>query len=135
MSADGWLVLQDIILHSGRHSDFKFECDKLTDDEIEAFGLLMRRMVAVLFSEVCGIARGGLRIARTLEPFRVALPQRRLLIVDDVLTESTSMECARVDAIRKGWRISDICGAVMISRGECPKWIAPVLQLHPRLCS
>lgn len=132
MSTDSWLILRDITLHSGQHSNFKFECDNFTDGEIEGFAFLIRQMR--WFSEVQGIPTGGIRLAQALEPFVERYYRKHLLIVDDVLTQGTSMECARVDAIRQGWCIKDISGAVMIARGQCPSWIAPILQLHPRLC-
>jgi hypothetical protein len=134
MTTDSWLILQNIKLHSGRLSDFKFECDNLTDEEIDGFARLIARMVG-MFTDVIGIPQGGIRIATALEPFALpGLTRRRLLIVDDVLTEGSSMACERARAIATGWPIRDIQGAVMISRGACDPWSTPVLQLHPTLC-
>jgi hypothetical protein len=95
MTTDSWLILQNIKLYSGRLSDFKFECDNLTDEEIDGFARLIARMVG-MFTDVIGIPQGGIRIATALEPFALpGLTRRRLLIVDDVLTEGSSMACER----------------------------------------
>lgn len=131
MSTGDWLVLQNVTLHSGRTSLFKFECDNLTGAEVEGFAFLISRMIG--FSDVRGIPTGGIRLAQALGRYVDTSLPRRLLIADDVLTEGTSMACARVDAIREGWNIRDIAGAVMIARGACPRWVTPVLQLNERL--
>lgn len=121
MSGD-WLLRKSFIMHSGAPSDFKIECDALTDEEIETFALLISKRFK--FSSVMGILRGGLRISNSLQKYRTGTDDS-LLIVDDVLTTGASMEKARLlhDPNRT------ITGVVLFARGPCPEWVHPVFRL------
>jgi len=106
------------MMHSGETSDFRIECDALTDGEIKTFAMLISRRFQ--FKGVSGIPRGGSRIAIALEQFRDP-KQSRWMIVDDVLTTGDSMNRYRLTS-------SDI-GVVLFARGPCPDWVHPVFQL------
>ena len=85
--------------HSGVQLPWKFDCDALSDGSIEAIARLIAGKV--VFSAVYGIPRGGLRLARALEPH--CTPKYPLLIVD---------------------------GVVILARGECPDWVWPILSVN-----
>jgi orotate phosphoribosyltransferase len=115
-----WLLRKSFTMHSGETSDFKIECDALTDEEIETFAMLIARRFK--FTNVIGIPRGGRRIALALSKYRDRPPkQMQWLIVDDVLTTGANMDKHRGAP-------SDI-GVVLFARGPCPDWVHPVFQL------
>lgn len=105
------------VAHSGRLLDFKIECDALSDADIDALAAVIARRMK--FGSVYGVPRGGVRLAKALEPYATSGPR---LIVDDVLTTGRSMAEAR-DSM--GDR-----GVVIFARGPCPVWITPVFSLE-----
>jgi len=116
----------DITLHSGSTSNFKIDCDALSDEDIHAIAqLLAVRLPA--FRHVEGVPTGGLRLAEAMKwmkgPAPVYWPPDKpmLLIVDDVLTTGQSMEEHRAGR--------PAIGAVIFARGECPDWVTPLFTL------
>lgn len=108
-------------LHSGGKSDFKIDCDALSDESIRNLAKLIAKEVS--FSHVYGVPTGGLRLARELT--RHTLDGYGRLIVDDVLTTGNSMEEARRTL---GW--DDATGVVVFCRHPSPpKWIRPIFQM------
>lgn len=78
----------DFTLSSGKKSNFKIECDALTNDDWECLAFLASQKFE--FSEVVGIPRGGLNFARSLEKYIKPNTNKRL-IVDDVATTGNTM--------------------------------------------
>lgn len=113
-------------LHAGGFSNFKIDCDALTDEDIESIALqLIIRLPA--YSSVAGIPTGGLRLAEAMKRYTVPFQPIRsdkLLIVDDVFTTGTSMEKARDNRL-------GVIGAVIFARSETPHWITPLFRLEP----
>lgn len=107
-------------LHSGVESDFKIDCDALSEQDLEALAWLIAKKMPS-FLRVEGVPRGGLELARELERF-CDERGKLTLIVDDVLTTGTSMEEQRNGR-------SDVIGAVIFARGECPKWVLPLFKM------
>lgn len=106
-----------VTLHSGTLSNYKIDCDALTDEDIETIALMIRDIV-LPFGEVVGVPRGGLRLAEELERYITAGPR---LVVDDVLTTGNSMN----ELYKEG----DI-GAVIFARGAVPSWITPLCIIN-----
>lgn len=52
-------------LHAGNSSDFKIDCDALTDDDWVALAMMIARVVGP-FSAVEGVPTGGVSLARAL---------------------------------------------------------------------
>jgi hypothetical protein len=110
--------LGDFVLHSGRRSKFKIDCDALSDSDIEAVAHILADILPP-FRNVVGVPRGGLRLAKALRPYctppdRFASIQgREWLVVDDVLTTGESLRQAMEE---KG----DAIGAVIFARGQLP---------------
>lgn len=77
-----------VVLHSGTTSLWKIECDALTKEDWEGLALIAMEKYSLAFSEVIGVPRGGLQLAKALEPYRSL---GGTLIVDDVLTTGNSM--------------------------------------------
>lgn len=76
-------------LHSGAWSNWKVECDSLTEEDWRTLAAMIADRVS--FGRVEGVPRGGLPLARVLQPYREP-GDPTLLIVDDVLTTGGSME-------------------------------------------
>lgn len=110
-------------LHAGGFSEFKIDCDALTDDDIQALAREISHLVS--FREVVGIPSGGDRLAAALQPY--CDPNTPvLLIVDDVCTTGKSMRDAR-----QQYASSDlhIAGVVIFAREPCPPWVMPLFQM------
>jgi hypothetical protein len=119
--------LQKTILNSGKESDFKIECDALTDEDIECCAYLISKKVK--FWQVLGVPRGGLRLAKALEKY-IDASARLTLVVDDVLTTGNSIN----DCVASHWdewpvNRRESKGFVIFARCKCPDWITPLFQM------
>ena len=107
-------------LNSGQPTNFKIDCDHLTDRDIATCAMLIADLVPP-FGIVEGVPTGGLRLAEALEKYAGG-PSERLLIVDDVMTTGYSMEEQRQGR--------DAYGAVIFSRtSDWPSWIRPLFVM------
>lgn len=114
-------------LHSGQQSNFKIDCDGLSDEDIETIAAMLNEILPP-FGAVEGIPEGGLRLAQAMRKYSRTSVERRgwygarsLLIVDDVFTTGGSMERQRAGR--------DALGAVIFARNETPYWITPLWTL------
>jgi orotate phosphoribosyltransferase len=114
---------KNLILHSGKKSDFKIECNELTDTDIECLAYLIAKKYK--FMDVYGIPKGGNLLAEKLRPYGGTGSKRITLIVDDVLTTGESMEEAKKKYQIRG---TTVVGVVIFARGKCPKWVHPIFQ-------
>lgn len=116
-------------LHSGAVSNFKIECDALTDDDWRTLAMLLAERLPE-FSHVEGVPQGGTKLAEHMQPYAIPGPVRQL-IVDDVLTTGASMEEHRLLRAEE-WGIprSDIFGACVFARGPHPSWVFPLFTLN-----
>ena len=108
-------------LHAGGVSNFKIDCDHLSDEDIQALADYIGPRLK--FSRVVGIPEGGLRFAEALHKY--CSLDGPLLIADDVLTTGRSMQEAYFD--HPGY--ANIIGVVIFARGQCPDWITPIFQM------
>lgn len=74
-------------LSSGLASDFKIDCDLLTEEDVESLAYLISKKYS--FSEVYGIPTGGTRLEEALEKYKTTGP---ILLVDDVYTTGKSLQ-------------------------------------------
>ena len=111
-------------LSNGEISYWKIECDALTNKDWETFALLIAQYCS--FSEVVGVPRGGIPLAKELNKYAIPNSNLPILIVDDVLTTGSSMENYRdqIDTTR------DIIGYVVFARDVPPKWINVLFQFN-----
>ena len=112
----GLFQFGDFTLHSGQRTDWKIDCDALTDSDIETLAKIISQRFR--FSRVEGVSTGGLRLAKALENY--CSLRERLLIVDDVLTTGASMEKQRAGR--------EATGVVIFARGDCPAWVTALFQ-------
>ncbi len=109
----------EFVLHSGESTNWKLDCDALSDDDIRAIAAIVGPII--YFSSIVGVPRGGTRLAAALSPYcRDA--GWATLIVDDVLTTGRSMEQARGKITGKAK------GFVIFARGPMPKWVQCFLR-------
>ncbi|MDP8184472.1 phosphoribosyltransferase [Phocoenobacter skyensis] len=123
-------IQQRFQMHSGGFSDFKIECDALSQSDLDTLAFLISRKFT--FGGVYGIPRGGVALQKALEKY-ITPESKTFLLVDDVFTTGGSMFEARDkildDITQQGF--SKLQGVVLFARGETPDWIQPVLHLEP----
>lgn len=119
-------IKKDWEMHSGGKSNFKIECDALTDEDLETLAYLIYSKFK--FSRVMGIPTGGTRLAEKLKNY-VIEGEDKILIVDDVLTTGTSMEQAKHVHHRNLIDTDQITGVVVFARGKCPDWVHPIFDM------
>jgi hypothetical protein len=112
----------DFQLHSGEHSNFKIDCDALTDTDIETAAFLLSKRLPA-FGKVQGIPQGGLRLAAAMRLYATAGP---LLLVDDVWTTGRSLNLACGGA-REGGRHT--LGAVLFARKPPDSWVKALFTM------
>ena len=113
----------DFKLHSGQNSNFKIECDMLSEHDWGTLAYLVSSKF--VFSNVIGIPRGGLDFAEALKPYASNKLNHPWLIVDDVLNTGGSMEEGRANLQGLG---KTAIGVIVFARGPCPDWIHPMFQ-------
>ena len=109
-------------LASGHTTDFKIECDALTDDDWQTIGHLLRTRLRP-FGDVVGVPRGGLKLAEVMKQY-ITPGEPKLLIVDDVYTTGGSIRkfCADYYPI-------PMIGAVVFARRRPDHWITPLFSM------
>lgn len=108
-------------LHSGHESNFKIDCDALSDEDWTSLARIIYERLSP-FRKVIGIPEGGLNLAKALKPYCLPNPEYPTLIVDDVLTTGNSM-----DSMRNSLN-DNVKGCVVFARGKCPEWITPIFS-------
>ncbi len=111
-------------LHSGSTSNFKINCDSLTDEDWQTLARIIAERYR--FGFVVGIPTGGMKLAEALVPY-ITEGSRLTLIVDDVLTTGKSMK-------GKGAEYPGSIGVVVFARGRCPSWVTPIFTMHAGFC-
>ncbi|KKK87395.1 hypothetical protein LCGC14_2753680, partial [marine sediment metagenome] len=106
--------LGDYILSSGKSSNFKIDCEALSSDDLLGLANLMAKKIGG-FRQAIGIPRGGLRLATALNAHRSNKLYNPLLLVDDVLTTSRSLDLGKslIMAMDPKLKDSDIIGTVI----------------------
>ena len=113
-------------LHGGEYSDWKIECDALTDEDWETLAYLIQDKVT--FYGVIGVPKGGIKLARALRKYGTLDNSLPILIVDDVLTTGASMQAMKD-------HVADIpakyvLGYVVFARRKCPNWVSALFQME-----
>lgn len=128
-------------LRSGITSEWKIECDDLTQEDWEALACMAFPLLEP-FGEVVGVPRGGLPLANAMATYSRScsvtyfhpshdwclgspLP---LLIAEDVMTTGDSME-----RLRAQYPNRTVIGVCVFARGVPPTWVTPIFQMtQPR---
>lgn len=116
----GLFELGGFTLPSGKTTDFKIECDVLTEDDWKALALLATKVLPP-FGRVEGVPRGGLAFASALGRY-VTPNQYGTLIADDVWVSGLSMERHRAGR--------EAVGIVAFARAPVAPWVTSLLQLN-----
>lgn len=115
--------LGDFKLSSGQKSNYKIDCDFLTDADIETVAVMLLDRIPATFGRVEGVPTGGLRLAEAMQQFCHPTITDQLLIVDDVYTSGGSMRKQRNNRI-------NVIGAVIFARQEVEPWVVPLFNLY-----
>lgn len=107
-------------LASGKQSQWKIECDALTDTDWEVLALIASEILPP-FGRVEGVPTGGIKFAKALEKYKNYYSDK-LLIAEDVITTGGSME-----RFRNG---RDAQGIAVFSRGEIPDWVTILFKME-----
>ncbi len=117
--------LGDFSLSSGGRTNWKIDCDYLTDPDLEAIAAVAHQFLPV-YKEVVpvppsrGLVDNAERIAKAMRWYVQA--HGFTLIVDDVFTTGASMERCRLEVGTHS------IGFVVFARGRPPSWIIPMFQ-------
>ena len=111
---------EKIKLSSGKISDFKIECDALTNKDWECLAYLISKIIE--FRGVIGVPTGGTKLASHLSKYCINDKSLPMLICDDVLTTGKSMKNMKV-------LMGNVKGVVIFARGKCPKWVTPLFSM------
>lgn len=115
-------------LNSGIISDFKIDCDHLSDEDLDTLALKITELVK--FHKVFGVPSGGIRLEQALKKYEYKdKPDYPTLIVDDVLTSGGSME-RFAETLKNSYEMKKYLGIVIFARKKCPNWITPLFQMH-----
>jgi hypothetical protein len=111
--------LGSFVGHSGRVLEWKIEADALLEEDWACLAFIVSK--SLVFGEVVGIPRGGLRFAAALEKYRTP-GVKTVLIADDVFSYGTSMNVAREDLLEKrpDLAVDDVLGVVAFNRNLVP---------------
>lgn len=107
---------------------WKIECEALTDQD----WLTVTEWVSHYynFSAVCGVPRGGTKLALNLAAYIQSSEDYGHLIVDDVYTTGGSMRACRDRLRNEGVLRDPYYGVVLFARGIVKeKWIRPIFQM------
>lgn len=107
-------------LPSGLVTDFKVECDVLSEEDWAALACLAAKILPP-FYQLEGVPRGGIAFADALKPYRSS--EGVLLIADDVWVSGLSMERHRAGR--------PAIGIVAFARGPVLPWVTSLFQLNP----
>ncbi len=113
----------DFILASGSKSNFKIDCDDLTEFDLHSLALYASKLIPN-YKEVYGVPTGGLRFANQMRKFTSAIGN--ILIVDDVYTTGRSM----INFIKENnLTNANIQGLVIFARSQPVDWVKPIFTL------
>lgn len=123
----------NFILHSGERSNFKIDCDALTQDDYKSLAVLIASKFIFHFAyAVAGGTNPSAKLVDELNRQCLSSETNMMLLVDDVLTTGRSMEEAK-DNLMYDLELteSQIQGIVIFSRMKIPPtWIFPVFTLN-----
>lgn len=113
-------------LHSGNYSDWKIDCDFLTDEDLMALAKIAADEILPEFGRVISIPTGGDRLATFLDVYSSS-ESHITVIVDDVLTTGKSMEEA---LFNYDGDPDSVVGLVIFNRsgGDALDWIYPIFH-------
>lgn len=120
--------------NSGQISEFKIECDALTNEDWDCIAFLLSQKLPN-FKRAIGVPKGGNVLAQKMQEYATDKESLPTLICDDVLTTGKSLKRFK-DVLQSSDRYGDysytndkFIGTVAFSRGKCPQWVTPLLKM------
>jgi hypothetical protein len=122
---------EPIRLHSGDMTNFKIDCDHLTDEDLSNLAQIVCNSIS--FKQAFGIPNGGTRFADQLQLLATSDGYFDFLLVDDVMTTGTSMTEARVHLLTR-FPDAKLAGVVIFQRGRNPlsSWVHSIFDMNER---
>jgi len=114
-------------LKSGATSEWKIECDALTNDDWKTLAAIGAKLVGE-FSSVWSCGGASEKFALALRE-HISDARSPPLVVDDVLTTGKTMELMR-KALTRSLPDPEIKGLVAFARGECPSWVQALFRVN-----
>lgn len=111
----------EFTLSSGQESQWKVDCDGLTDEDWNTLAAMAMEMWDLEFGEVIGIPTGGIKFADAMSKYSVGYSDI-LLVVDDVYTTGNTIETE----MNKHKRVA---GLVAFTRGPHPMRVFSIWNL------
>ncbi len=111
-------------LHSGEVSEWKIDCDALTQDDWDALAGMAASLVHP-FGAVYDCGGASMQFAAALREY--SAHNSAPLVVDDVFTTGRTMQQVRMEVLPKGAAMS-AKGLVVFARHEPPPWIRAMFQ-------
>jgi len=119
------------ILSSGKNSDFKLECDALTDADMECIAFLIAKKHK--FRKAIGVkgrnggdTGNGFRLEQFLNPHCTNDNTLPILICDDVYTTGKSIMSVYADINEDA-----VCVVIFDRSGQkCPSWVHPLITMN-----
>lgn len=120
--------LGTFVLSSGGTSDFKIECDALTDEDWKCLGYLASQKLPPYRSAMGVLSRNAQKFAIAMYPYEVKDGSTDLMVwCDDVLTTGTTLRETMQQA-KERWEGTTV-GVVAFARKQPPEGITAVFQL------
>ena len=116
-------------LASGTVSEFKIDCDYLTDEDWECAAFMLARMTWP-FSRVWGVPTGGNKLAECMSKYVMPTARPVTLLVDDVWTTGGSMNKFMREQGLNRIRGDAVKGAVLFARGPVPEYVTALFTIH-----
>jgi orotate phosphoribosyltransferase len=111
----------NFILASGLKSNFKIDCDDLTEFDLHSLALYAKDLIPK-FKEVYGVPTGGLRFANQMKKFKSNTGN--ILVIDDVFTTGKSI----TEFINDN-ELTDVQGLVIFARNQPFDWIKSIFTM------
>lgn len=118
-------------LHSGERSEYKIDCDALSDEDIKTLAYLARHFYLPPYGYVASVPTGGLRLGAEMAQWADPDRSDTLLVVDDVLTTGQSITETLKEFLSIAYR--PYMGLVIFDRsseGEKPLWVRALFTVN-----
>lgn len=124
--------LGEFVLAAGQTSEFKLDCDALSDEDVATCAHLLAKRLPP-FKSVEGVPQGGLRLAEALREHSLE-SAHSVIIADDVFTTGYSIQ-KLVKLHQMQSRYYWQAGVIFARTALYPRWVTPLFVMTPTMHS